>query len=289
MELTVLLITIVILGKVVNSEDQKQLVFIAGPLLGINFFFINPYCLYYLQLLPASKLKIQITLSVLIILTLALAWAILQLKHYKLTQVTLIGFFLISWVLSDSYDIDIKDKLAEKSGFFKSQTSLPYDALSFSGKTINSPRDAYTLLVPENWEAQKDNVTGLPYYLSQSSESSITEFRPGCYNRQRVNITDIVRGMSARYENSETSEHQCYLWRNIGYACKITLGDTNGLVDRVRWIAANKQTRYMFDLDFITQSKNKRDLTVIDQIFNSVVFTTTELPVHDCVQSVKWL
>ncbi|MCW8935155.1 MAG: hypothetical protein OQK98_10560 [Gammaproteobacteria bacterium] len=287
MEIVLLILAILIFGKTTKQVERVEVKLIAGSVLGISYFVIWPYVFYYAQLLNWSKTYIQVSFVVMVAVSLLLARALVEIKLYEVIQIVTIGLFLILWTLSSIFDIPIKDKIADYSGFFSGSLVSSYDKTELLTKKINSPTNAYSVLIPEHWKEQKHTGTDLPFYTAENTTSSIIEFRPGCNNKQKYSTSKIIEGMSSIHQENQTSSYQCYNWNEHDYACRVKISDDSGIT-RVRWIGANKETNYLLELDFVMQNGNQRDLKLTESIFKTARYNEVADKTANCVTPIEW-
>jgi len=268
MQITLIILVILILGKSKKLEGKEGFKVIAGSVFGVYYFVIWPYFYYHLQLLHKAEIFIQIIFVSLIVLSLFLVKGLLQIKNHLIPQVFLIVIFLMTLTFSSVYEIEIKDKLAEFTNYFSSNLILTNK--NILKKTISGPNKNYSLNIPEYWFEKKHEITGLPFYVPKRHEKGIIEFRPKCYDVRSKNISSIMDSLSSNIKEGSKTEYQCYEWLdNNGYACKVVSYNFNH-IKRVRWIGTNKKR--MMELDFITNNSTERDMQLIDSVFNSVRF-----------------
>ena len=289
MEIILLVIALLLIGTSKNIGDKNELRFIVGIILGITYFFIWPYLYYILHLLSWSEIATTSAYVALITLTMLVIRPLLAFKSYGITLLMCIFCAVVFWAISYNYDIEIKDKLAEQANYFNTQLTSIEKIANFDRKEITSPTKAYTVTIPAQWKVYKHKSTGLPYYKTSENDESTIEFRPKCYDTRLLNITEIVEGTTSVRGENDSASQQCYLWRNNGYACKITISDNTTGVNRIRWLGASKDTKRMLELDFIIKNSNEHDLKIIDSIFESVRFNKQATPTGEsCAYSIEW-
>lgn len=288
MEIILLVVALLILGKTENIGDKNELRFIVGLVLGITYFFIWPYVYYYLQLLSWSEMYTLAAYVSLITITMLVIRPLLAFKSYEITLAISFCFFIVFWAISYNYDIEIKDKLAEQADYFSAQLPPVKEIANFDNKEISSPTGSYTVTIPALWKEHKHKSTSLPYFKSDNNNEPTIEFRPKCYDTRILNLTNIVEGGSSIHNENEFGNYQCYRWRDDGYACKITISNYNSGTNRIRWLGANNNTERMLELDFIIQNSNENILNVIDSIFESIRFNEQTVSAESCAYSIDW-
>jgi len=287
MQIILLIAAILILGKTSSMKNRTDHRLIAGAILGISYFIIWPYVYYYLQLLNFQEMTIQLGFIVLVILSMLIIRVVLTFKRLEIILAIAILSFGVLFISSTSYEVELKDSIAEHAGYFNYNLSLTKFNNDTTTKTASSPRGRYTLRIPESWSKKTQFGTKLPFYKTENKNTGILEFRPRCSDKQQVNITTIVEGLSKTHNENTVSKHQCYFWKSNDYACKITIIN-NDLTERVRWLATDKKTKRLLELDFITRIKNKDDLAVIDSVFNSVKINDLIENKENCHYSIEW-
>ena len=287
MEIVLLILAIVIFGKAVKQADKVGVKLIAGSILGISYFLIWPYVFYYAHLLNWSETHIQISFVVMVALSLLFARALIEIKFYAVTQVMSIGLFLILLALSSIFDLSVRDKIADYTGYFSASLVSNYEKSDLLTKEISSPTNAYSVLVPEDWKEHIHKGTDLPFYKPANSTGPIIEFRPRCNTKQSYSISKIVEGMSSVHQENETTSHQCFHWNKHDYACRVKVSDNTGIT-RVRWIGANKETSHLLVLDFVMQNGSQQDLALTESIFKTVKYNEVADKTANCVTPMEW-
>jgi len=286
MEIILVIAAVLILGKASKSQDATGYKVISASILGAVYFFVWPFCYYYLQLLLVSEVYVQVSFVVLVIISMLFVKALLVLKCYEIISIISVILFLMSWIISTSYGIDIKDYIAEQAGYFDSNSDLKNNGWEIQTKVIRSPRGGYTLIIPTDWDKKIQINTQLPFYRPKMVSNGVIEFRPKCNELQQKNITEIVDGLSKVHNDDMYSEHSCFIWGD-GYACKVSI-KKDDLTKRVRWVSLDKKSKRLFELDFITSTNLKRDLALIDSIFYSVKISGSNEGELDCPYSIDW-
>lgn len=286
MEIILVIAAVLILGKASKSQNATSYKVISASILGAVYFFIWPFCYYYLQLMSVSEAYVQISFVILVVISMLFVKALLVLKRYEIISIISVVSFLVSWLISASYGIDIKDYIAEKAGYFDSIPNIENNNLKEKYKVIKSPRGSYTLSIPADWDKKIQINTQMPFYRPKNASQGVIELRPKCNDRQQVNITEIVNGLSKVHKDDMYSESLCFLWGD-GYACKVSI-KKDDLTKRVRWISLDKKSKRLFELDFITSTNLKKDLGLIDSIFYSVKITGTLENELGCPYSIDW-
>lgn len=287
MEIVLLILAIFILDKTTKQFERIEIKFIAGSIFSISYFFIWPFVHYYVQLLAWPEFYIQISFITLVAVSMLLIRAFVKVKFYKVILLMSVGLFLTFWAITSNYDIQIKDKIAEYTNYFGKPLDSNFEKTDMLAKLINSPTKAYSAFIPAYWKKYKHTDTHLPFYRPTNMDSSIVEFRPRCYDKQNLSISEIVEGMSNIQQDNATSKHQCFHWNVNDYACRIDITDDSGIT-RVRWIGVNKKTNRVLELDFLTQNGSKQDLMLIDSIFKSIKFNEPAKNTTRCVYSIEW-
>ena len=289
MEIILLILAVLILGKSKNLENRDGFNVIAGSVFGISYFVIWPYFSYYLQLLHKNEIFIQVIFIALIFLSLLLIKLLLQIKNHLIPQVLLIILFLIMLGGTSVYEIEVKDKLAEFTNYFSPQLVITNKNRNILTKVISGPEISYSVNIPVQWKEHKHKITSLAFFTPDRKNTAIIEFRPRCYDVRKKNMSSIIDGMTKNIKVGEETDYQCYQWLdNNGYACKITTSHKSGDTKRIRWLGVNKNTKRIFELDFITKNSTKRDKQLIDSIFESVRFNSLPEYMHSCVYSIDW-
>ena len=284
MQITIIILAILILGKSKSLKDKEGFKVVSGSVFGIYYFILWPYFYYYLHLLHKIEIFIQTIFISFIFLSLFLVKGLLQIKNHLVPQVSLILIFLMTLAFSSVYEIEIKDKLAEHTNYFSSKLILTDK--NILKKSISGPNKYYSLNIPEYWLEQKHKITGLPFYIPKEGGKGIIEFRPKCYDIRNKNISSIMDSLSSSITEGSKTEYQCYEWlNNNGYACKVVSYNSNH-VQRVRWFGTNKKR--MMELDFIAKNSTERDMQLVDSVFNSVKFNNLSEHTHSCVYSIDW-
>jgi len=287
MQIILLIAAIIILGKTSSMKSRMDHRLIAGTILGLCYFIIWPYLYYYLQLLSFNEITIQLSFIALVIIAMLIIRVVLTFKRLDIIlAITTLSFGAL-FLSSMSYEIELKDRIAEHTGYFNSNLHLTKFNSDATTKIINSPRGGYTLRIPENWSKKIQNVTKLPFYKNANNNVGILELRPRCSDKQRVSITTIIEGILKTHNENASSDYQCYFWKSNDYACKVTF-TSNSITERVRWLATDKKSKRIFELDFITHTKNKFDLAVIDSVFSSVEINTPDENKNNCLYSIDW-
>jgi Ca2+/Na+ antiporter len=205
MEILLIVAAIFILGKTLKTKNKTGHRIIAGLIFAVTYFFIWPFCYYYFQLMGWSDLITQIGLAILIIIALILVRQVLTIEQHEIVLIISFITLFIFWVTSTTYEIEIKDSIAEQTGYF--DPDFKFRKIKIPTKIINSPQGGYTLTIPANWNIKIQTGTKLPYYRPGNVNDAIIEFRPRCNNLQRLNIPTIVDSMTKTFDKNTSSTH----------------------------------------------------------------------------------
>jgi len=286
MEIILVIAAVLLLGKASKSQDATGYKVISASILGAVYFFVWPFCYYYLQLMSVGETYVQISFVILVVVSMIFVKALLVLKRYEIVSIISVISFLVFWIISSSYGIDIKDYIAEQAGYFDSDSDLKNNGWEIQTKVIKSPRGGYTLSIPTDWDKKIQINTQLPFYRPKIVSNGVVEFRPKCNERQQKNLTEIVDGLSKVHNDDMYSEHSCLIWGD-GYACKVSI-KKDDLTKRVRWISLDKKSKMLLELDFITSTNLKQDLALIDSVFYSVKISGSIEDGLGCPYSIDW-
>lgn len=287
MEIVLVILALLILGKTTKKDNKFSVRLIAGSVLGISYFIVWPYLFYIGDLLNWSETHIQISFVTMVAVFMLIARALIEIKFYELVQALSIVTFLVLWPLSSIFEITIKDKIADNAGFFTESLVSNLDKNEQLTKRISSPTNAYSVSVPDDWKEHIHTNTLLPFYRPEDAASSITEFRPRCNSKQNTSISKIVEGMASIHQEGQTSSYQCYHWNQHDYACWVKISDNTGIT-RIRWIGANKETSQLLDLDFVMKNGNQKDQTITESIFKTIKYNQTADKTANCVTPMEW-
>ncbi|MDH5571451.1 MAG: hypothetical protein OEY89_06775 [Gammaproteobacteria bacterium] len=289
MEIVLLIIALLIFGKSSSLKNQTEPRIIAGALLGIVYFCLWPYIHYFLELSSTSDFYIQTTYVILLTVSLILTRLLLMIGAYEITMAAAIGLFITLMLLSASFEIRIKDQLAEYSGFFESPSHF--------NKTINNPateskqiqvaNGAYGITIPADWKEHKHHTTQLSYYRPDDTSQAIVEFRPRCYSKRKLALTEVVNGMLQIHREKASSDYQCSHW-NQGYACRVSIFDAAGKSTRIRWIVAEGYTDNSLELDFIVNPEHSQSTVIADAVFNTLIHSKSDTAPQVCVSPIEW-
>jgi len=276
MEIIILLAVVLLLGKIKNKNDEKIFRVIAGSILGIVFFFLWPYLHYYIQLLTWEETYVY--LSYLTLITVAMSFIIL-LSTFRLNDFSAAVFFsifILVWIITYSYEIQLKNKIADLAHFFDGGaiTSNKVASLKHYQKKYTSNSGGYTIFIPVTWILNKHKITGLDYFITKENNAISNEFRPKCYQPASVSMSDLFKQLNTALEDVKSISRHCYRWDTDGYACKMTIANNSDTYkpERVRWFGVNHHSGHAVELDFVFKGAQGIDsfLVVIDSIIASV-------------------
>jgi len=187
----------------------------------------------------------------------------------------------MSFSLTSYYEISIKDVLAEYSGYFLHADTRSQKEYKEQTKAIYGPYKFYTMQVPTNWVEEKEKNTGLPFYKIKNNK--IIEFRPRCYDKRKVNLTDVISSMMENVIENQSRKSVCFHWDvNDGYACKVVY--TDEVSKRVRWLGFTDERS--LELDFTIEKDGDERIT--DFIFSSIKLNKNSEHTHSCAYPVEW-
>lgn len=286
MDLVLLIFAVLILGKLKELRDNTELRVAAGGLLGAVYFFIWPFFYYWGSLLGWDEIYIQALLVLPVIVVFVGIRLFAKIKTLAVPVILSLLIFVSSWVLTDAYEIQIKDRIAEASGFLNGSYEFNDTLSTQSLKAYSLPDLGYSVAVPGQWFLKKTEY-GNPYFVSSQPEKTI-ELRPRCYAKQVLPITDIVQGWS-RNINGARGDHVCFKYIEHAVACKINTHDQSMSADRVVWVYFDMRSSDMFTLDFVFRPSGSSESELIDAVFKSVRLQDEDADKRQCSYPAAWI
>lgn len=294
MELIILLIAILVLSKIKNVNDTTHFRIVVGALMGISFLFAWPYIYYVTQILMWDESFIYVTYLLLLTVTMSFILAVTQIRINDYVPALLIVFFFVVWIITSIYDVQIKNKLADVSGYFDTQLVDPITHSDIAFRDYKSAKGAYTVSVPISWKPYKFKGSDLTYFRSNGDSHNQIEFRPRCFHPVKRSMYDTVSSMTSHIEGRLKTYKQCYHWNQDGYACKVFVSSVapgNSIINRLRWLGINNKTGHAIELDFVlTNEMSAQTDDVIDYMISSVRLTPLDTMIESsCISVIDWL
>jgi len=171
MEIIILLVAIMLLGRIKNVNESTEYKIVVGSIMGISFFFIWPYVYFVTQILSWSETYTYTSYLILILLSMSLVLGVTMVRISVYAPILAIVVLIMSWVASTAFDIQIKNELANKFGYYSDDKVKAKKISGDNYRIYKSIEGGYNVLVPVNWKQKKYKNIGLTYFTNETDLS----------------------------------------------------------------------------------------------------------------------
>ena len=289
----VLLIAVIMALVYFSRPKDKQSYQIAiFSILGFAYFCIWRFTDFYTDIFFADSNIKNISFFVLMlsaVLIGLLPWVrAISRRH----AIVLAGIFVISVVLSTTFEKNIKNSMATWGGYFDSHASeLTHSVNQANTRVYHHESGGFTINIPENWQKKTHN-SGLDYFELEGVSTAHAELRPRCFHNTDSSIPEIINNTIHRDQTQQLEvENNCFISDSNLYKCFIySEGEgENESQEKWRWLVMDESQNQNIELDFIFYSNIVQSRLDAEAIINSLVFKPLASPLPLCTSSADWM
>ena len=290
---TVLLLSVALILVFVSKPSDRQSYHKAIlAIFGMTYFIIWRFIAFYVDvfLLGESFKNIAfISLIVASVIISVLPW-VTQIKQKPATALSFL--FLISAFFSFAFEKDIKNHIAQWTGYFNQTAPVLNTILpTTDSKSFYLDAEGFSISIPETWK-KKSNNSGLIYFEAQVENKKHIELRPSCFHNAETSMPEIITNiLNHDKSNKLITDIQCFRQTEKLYACFIRSNGKfdNGAMEKWRWIVMDKNQRQNIELDIIFYSNDTGMRRTAEAVIHSIKYKHLPDPLPTCKSTIDWL
>ena len=205
--------------------------------------------------------------------------------------IVLAGIFIISVVLTFTFEKNIKNAVVTWGGYFDDPASeLAHSVNQINTQLYYHESGGFTINIPDNWH-KKTHESGLDYFEMQAEGKAYAELRPRCFHNTDISIPEIIKTIINWDEQQVLkAEKNCFLSNSKLFTCFIRShgNGANNTQEKWRWLVMDEIQRQNIELDFIFYSNYTQGRRDAEAIINSLVFKPLSSPLPVCASSIDW-
>jgi hypothetical protein len=288
-----LLLIVLIFYIFARPENPKHYRIVVGAIFGIAYFSGWRFIQYYAQIFEWSESAVGISFAVLGIVAALICSLPFILRINYLGAPILLAAFLLSVLLSYSFEYEIKSYIADRAGYFDNENPVPRQNMDNSNsRRFVFKQGGYSIRIPNTWTQHQYKSSDFPYFLLQNNKAKIAEFRPRCLHQSRLTLPEIVLNSTAQSDTEFQVMHnkRCFQWQDSYSACliKIKHEEKTPATARWRWIAVNPKIQHGIELDFVIYNDSERVSKQIEKTISSLRVEALPEPRPQCLTPAEW-
>lgn len=292
MQIVILLTLVILLGFFLKKEKSQYARMVIGSIFGIIFFSIWPFIVFSLEIHELSNSYHAISYITVSLLAALIVLLLLRLKHKQIVTILSFFLFIITTIISISFESKIKNKISIYTGYFadKNIAQKNSKSLNTSGARNVFAAHNYFFSLNKQWTKKSDKGPLFQYFQWVNEENKISEFRPRCFSSEEISLPEIVHNLNYFITTDNmTMDKTCYKMSNYTYSCKISSLNQNNKAKRTRWYLMDSRYTYGAELDFVLFEDSQNLDAEIEKIINSIKLNKNTSKDIDCLVLAEWL
>jgi hypothetical protein len=288
-----LLLIILIFYVFAKPKNPKYFRIAVGSIFGIAYFSVWRFIQYYAQIFEWSDTTVGISFAVLGIISALICCLPFILRINSIGAPILLATFLLTVLLSYSFEREIKFYIAERAGYFDDQNPVPLQNLgNDNSRRFVFKQGGYSINIPNTWSKHQYKTPDFPYFLLKNNKAKVAEFRPRCMHRSKLALPEMVFNLMTQSgtESQAIYNKQCFRWQDNYSACLVRSKhvEETQTTTRWRWMAVNSEIQHGIELDFVIYNDTNSVRKQIEKMIGSVRVTTLPEPRPQCLTPAEW-
>lgn len=290
MQVISLLILVLLMATIIGKNKSPYSRIVIGSVFGIFFFSFWQFFKYYTALYNWSELYIQIAFIAVCIVATLISALLIKVRHELTTAIASFLVFVIFMLITYSQEIQIKNEIAITSGYFdNNQIKISAYTPTLEQSMFTHTIGGYQVFIPSGWALRVDKGQEFKYYQLMHDDTLIAEFRPKCFETDRIALTDIVTNLLNKSSNSLLQpDFLCNHIDELLYFCQVNEYKANNEIKRISWLGMRADIRKGVDLDFILHTASADTLSQINNIIASLRPTANANSNAECLGLSEW-
>lgn len=226
-------------------------------LVGISYFLLYQYILYWYQIFPTEGVYQFIPGLLIFSSTVLIALSSWNRQSHPTKTVALCTLCTIALIATFTFDRAIKESLAELGGFFSGESIVPQGAPTEAIlNTIEIPGIGIQLEVPNHWSTHT-LPSGHTYFTAEDNERLMLEVRPNCMQGLNTDTPTFINNTLLLFKAPESAvDHRVRCVNASQKECLVTViyNGPKPELEKWRWfkVAEDESYSVMMDVIFMT-------------------------------------
>lgn len=261
-----------------------------GSIFGLAFFAVWPFLFYTAQLLQWPEFTTEIVFTITCAISVAGTFWLLKIKPAEIVAAAAFFVFVITIMVSWSFDIAIKHQIDDYIYLTPAPASYSNDAVSPQPvTTFSHPSGGYTIDVPSSWKRQDDLGMQFIYFQETDGKSTDVELRPMCLDKNATTLGQVVINIRAEANNIHSVvEIACHKLPGDKSSCSVMYKGRNGELVKLSQFGFSEAMRKGYNLDFILHTPGKKTVRQIERVIASIRPSPQQDNLQECLGLSAW-